>query len=86
MKQLMIFLVILHFSAFTYLFAGEEGNQPGKWIIHGVVKDQQNGEILTGATIYVTELKTGTVTDAYGNYSLTLPGGDYTLVYSFIGF
>ena len=59
---------------------------PQKWSIHGVVRDKQNGEILPGTTIYVPELKIGTVTDAYGNYSLTLPEGTFTVVFSFIGF
>jgi hypothetical protein len=39
-----------------------------------------------GATIFVRELKTGAVSDVYGNYSLTLNEGNYTLVYSYIGY
>ncbi|MDP4280948.1 MAG: TonB-dependent receptor [Bacteroidota bacterium] len=62
-------------------------NGPGKrHTISGKVRDKFNGEALIGATVYVNELKTGTATDVYGNYSLTLPSGDYTLFFSFIGF
>lgn len=43
------------------------------------------GEQLPGATIYVNELKTGSVADANGHYSLFLPPGKYTSVFSFIG-
>ncbi len=57
-----------------------------KWTISGSVRDKKNGEDLTGATIFVVEMKTGTVTDLYGRYSITLPEGKYTLQYSFIGY
>ena len=86
MKRLFVFLVILGLNQCGFLFANEEGPLPQKWSIHGVVRDKQNGEILPGTTIYVPELKIGTVTDAYGNYSLTLPEGTFTVVFSFIGF
>jgi hypothetical protein len=57
-----------------------------KFTIHGRITDQSNGEALTGATIYVRELRTGAASDVYGNYSLTLKEGSYTLVYSYIGY
>lgn len=54
--------------------------------ISGNIKDVTNGEDLTGANIIVKELKgVGTTSNIYGFYSLTLPKGDYTIVYSFIG-
>ena len=43
------------------------------------------GKQLPGATIYVNELKTGSVADANGHYSLLLPPGKYTSIFSFIG-
>ncbi|MDH5474559.1 MAG: TonB-dependent receptor [Cyclobacteriaceae bacterium] len=55
-------------------------------IIHGYIKDNNNGEALIGATIYVSELNTGTMTNAFGFYSIALPKGEYNLSYSFIGF
>lgn len=57
-----------------------------KWTISGSIRDLSDGEDLTGATIYILELSTGTVSDFYGNYSITLPEGKYTVQYSFIGF
>ena len=54
---------------------------PVKYSISGTIRDASNGETLTGATIYVIEEKTGTVTDLYGHYSLTLAEGNYTLSY-----
>ncbi|MDN5200382.1 TonB-dependent receptor [Fulvivirgaceae bacterium BMA10] len=56
-----------------------------KVTINGTIKSASDGEHLLGAAIYVKELNIGTVTNAYGFYSLTLPSGDYTLVFSYIG-
>lgn len=57
-----------------------------RFTMSGYVKDSGTGEDLAGATVYVTELNTGVTTNSYGFYSITLPGGSYTLNYSFIGY
>jgi outer membrane cobalamin receptor len=57
-----------------------------KFTISGNLKDAQNGEDLIGATVGVQGAATGTASNAYGFYSLTLPAGTYTLVYSYIGY
>lgn len=54
--------------------------------ISGYVKDKANGESAVGANVYVKEGMTGTSTNAYGFFSLTLPQGKYTLVCSYIGY
>ncbi len=41
--------------------------------ISGYLTDESNGEGLIGASVYVEELKAGTITNVYGFYSLTLP-------------
>ena len=58
-----------------------------KYTLSGTVKDLSNGEDLIGLTIFVKELPgTGTVSNVYGFYSLTLPKGEYTIQYSFVGY
>lgn len=57
-----------------------------KYTISGIISDAETGETMIGATIYVNELTTGTITNAYGYYSLTLPKGEYTVVFSYIGY
>ena len=59
---------------------------PPKYTINGHVKDAKNGEMLIGATVYIKELKTGTVSNSYGYYSISLPAGKYTITYSFVGY
>lgn len=54
--------------------------------ISGYVKSSDHGEGLIGSTIFIEELKTGTITNTYGFYSLTIPDGKYTIRYSYMGF
>ena len=56
------------------------------YTISGKVTDSQNGESLIGATIYIPEKKTGTVSDIYGNFSISLLPGQYTVTISYIGY
>lgn len=54
--------------------------------VMGYIRDSSNGEDLIGATVYVDQLKTGTVSNSYGFYALNLKPGFYTLTVSFIGY
>jgi len=56
------------------------------YTISGHMKCGKTGEELIGSAIYVEELQIGTITNTYGFYSLTLPEGNYTLRYSYIGY
>lgn len=57
-----------------------------KFTLSGTISDGNNNETLIGVNIYVPEIKMGTTTNEYGFYSLTLPQGEYTIEYSYIGF
>ncbi len=58
-----------------------------KFTISGYIKDAASGEDLIGASIFIqSENPTGTVTNVYGFYSITLPEGNYTVNYSFVGY
>ena len=59
---------------------------PEKATINGKIKSAADGEYLPGATVYIRELQTGVAANAYGFYSITVPPGAYTLVYSFVGY
>ncbi len=61
-------------------------SEDGKVTISGYVKDSKSGETLIGATIAVKEKGTGTQSNSYGFYSISLPPGNYTLVYSYLGY
>jgi hypothetical protein len=73
----------------TYPSEGAEAyiSAPEKKItISGYVSDKDNGEMLAGVTVYESRLKTGTSTNAYGFYSLTIPSGNFELQFSYIGY
>jgi hypothetical protein len=58
-----------------------------KYSISGIISDAETGETMIGATVIIKELSaTGTISNAYGYYSITLPKGTYTVVISFISF
>lgn len=57
-----------------------------KFTISGYVKDAADGEALIGATIYIKSLTTGTTTNVYGFYSITLPAGNYAVDFTYVGY
>lgn len=57
-----------------------------KVTISGYVSDIMTGESLINANIYETSNFTGTITNNYGFYSLTLPLGQHEIAFSFVGY
>jgi hypothetical protein len=57
-----------------------------KFSISGTISDKSNGETLIGATVSLKGSNTGTTTNEYGFYSLTIPSGEYTLLFSYLGY
>ena len=78
LKKINLF-IILFFSVAT-LMAQE------KVTISGVITDRISSESLIGVSIYIKEINSGTVTNEYGFYSLTLPKGNYTLNIGYLGY
>ncbi len=54
--------------------------------LSGHIHDKSSSETLPGATVFIEELNTGTTTNAYGFFSLSLPPGEYRFYFSFVGF
>ena len=81
-KRSMKFRILLLF----FLFSLQIFAQQKKHTISGRIIDLKNGEDLIGAVVYVDELKTGTTTNAYGYYSLSIPSGNYTISVSYMGY
>jgi TonB-linked SusC/RagA family outer membrane protein len=53
--------------------------------VKGTVTDAKDGTPLPGVSIIIKGTLTGTVTDAKGNYTLTIPEGHNDMIFSFIG-
>ena len=75
-KLVLLFFVFSLFSA----------KSQEKFTISGYAKDSKNGESLIGVTVYKKNSQIGTSTNEYGFYSLTLPKGIDTVVFSFVGY
>ena len=50
-----------------------------KFTLNGYVRDAESGESLIGATVYINEISSGTITNPYGFYSITLEEGTYNV-------
>ncbi len=57
-----------------------------RFTLSGTISDKASNETLIGVTVAIQELKTGTTTNEYGFYSISIPPGEYTVVISYIGF
>ena len=84
-SQLGLLLLILVCSA-KIMAADLPSTNDNKFTVSGYIKDKNSGETLIGANVYVKELKTGAAANLYGFYSLSMPQGTYTLIYSYIGY
>ena len=81
-KLLKTFNVLFFITGFLFISTSLEAQNT----ISGIISDADADEPLIGATVYVKELNTGTVTDFDGSYSLNLPDGLYTIQVAYAGF
>ncbi|MDA0912254.1 MAG: TonB-dependent receptor [Bacteroidetes bacterium] len=54
--------------------------------LSGYIQDAASGEMLLGATVWCASEQSGTGTNAFGFYSLSLPSGKHELTVSYIGY
>jgi hypothetical protein len=57
-----------------------------KYTISGYVSEKGSQENLPGVNIYIPKLKSGTTTNTYGFYSITIPSDTVELLVSYVGF
>ncbi len=57
-----------------------------QFAVHGTVIDGETNQPFPGVTVSVRGTTLGTTTSADGTYSLQVPVGDFTLVFSFVGY
>jgi len=82
MRDKQMFLLILLMSLFGYPMMAQQGNQ---LTVTGVVVDNQD-VALPGVTVLIQNTNHGTITDADGRYTVSVPNERSVLVYSFIGY
>ncbi len=77
MKKSLLFFIGLFMVLIT---------QAQNFTLSGNMSDAETGEDLLGSTVFVKELGKGASANLYGFYSLTLPKGNYTIEYSYVGY
>ncbi|MBE6339764.1 MAG: TonB-dependent receptor [Bacteroidales bacterium] len=76
----------LFFVAFTILNFTIDAIAQKKVSISGYIVDKASQETIIGATIIDQTSRQGTVSNAFGFYSITLPEGDAMLNFSYVGY
>ena len=76
LKKLLFLFFLLSLTAFSQ----------EKQTLSGTIYDDSNNETLIGVSIYFPELNSGTTTNEYGFYSVTLPEGIYKVQVSYLGY
>jgi len=57
-----------------------------KFTLSGKITDNNTNESLISVNVIIPELNTGTTTNEYGFYSITLPEGNYNVIISYLGY
>lgn len=71
---------------FLFLFKIVSVHAQERFTLSGTISEATSNETLIGVTVAVPELGTGTTTNEYGFYSITLPKGEYEVIISYLGF
>ena len=62
-------------------FSFSQNSETNFFTISGFVSDSISGESLIGVNVYSDSLKLGTSTNNFGFYSLTLPEGEFEIIF-----
>jgi hypothetical protein len=54
-------------------------------LVSGIIRNEEDGQPIVGAQVYLKKLGRGTVTDSYGYYVITLPKGNNNIQFKYIG-
>ncbi|MFA5417290.1 MAG: SusC/RagA family TonB-linked outer membrane protein, partial [Bacteroidales bacterium] len=85
-KSHLLLLLICCIGLFCSGFVvAQNRNQDKTYSISGVVKDN-NGELLPGVNVRFVKSKVGTITDFDGNFTINVPAGEQSVLFSYIGF
>ena len=79
MKKLIFFFILFTTNTFN-LFSQQN------YTISGYILDKSSDEAIIGANIIISEISSGTISNTYGFYSITVPAGEYIFNYSILGY
>lgn len=73
-------LIVLSFFLFTYSYS------QSNFTLSGYIVDQSSKEVIIGSNVIIPLLNTGTISNSYGFYSITVPEGNYEIIFSILGY
>jgi hypothetical protein len=79
-----VFLIPLYLLLTAFFIP--QGSIAGEYTVSGIVTDAETGQILAGATVFIPEFQYGVITDSAGYFKLSIPAGEYIIVFSFLGY
>ena len=79
-------LVFIIFLKALIVFLPIYGFCQEKYTISGFIKEEESGEDMIGANVYIKELLQGTSTNQYGFFSITVEAGEYHLAVTYLGY
>lgn len=82
MQKLPLWLICL----FCFGILNGQTTKPVTFAVSGYVYDNFDGESLPGVTVTTPDRSAGGITNEYGFYSISLPPGERTIVFSYVGF
>jgi iron complex outermembrane receptor protein len=90
-KQLSIILIsALGLSTFSNPILAQKPtlkqSNLAKYTFKGIITDELTGQKLSGASIYIAELKKGVVSNAQGQFQIQLSAGNYIVEASYLGY
>ncbi len=77
-QKILIFTILL--------IASQQLAAQEKFTLKGYIKDSLSGETLINASVLINNETRGVTTNQYGYFSLTLPAGNYQLIFSYVGY
>src|SRR5258706_1356868 len=78
MKRLLYFITLVCFVVSVSTYAQNE--------LVGAIKNQKDNTPLAGASIYISDIKVGAISDSEGNYKIQSPKGTYVVEVTYLGF
>ena len=75
MQKIFLLLFLISLSSYAQNFT-----------VSGYMEDDETGEKLIGATVFIPSETAGTLSNTYGFYSVTLPKGTYEFQFTYIGY
>lgn len=72
--------------SFLLLFNAILLSAQSKYTVSGTITEKKNGETVIGASVYTKDRSATVITNSYGFYSITLPAGNYQLVFTMVGY